>query len=147
MATPYAGVLGRAALIRADLLVAQGADNAWGFVYKRRPADSPDDPFEPVDLTGWTARMQMRRRPGAVPVWATLTEDDGITLGADGRIVIFLPASATESWEAPASREDLDTGDLSFVGQWDLELTDTTGAVLRFAEGRVQVDADVTRSA
>ena len=133
-------VLGREALVECDIIVAQGADNAYAFRYSTRTGDTTT----PVDLTGWTARAQLRRTWGG-DVWLTLTDMDGITLTADGWITVAIDHTVTEdpAWD---SRSKVVDGEPQARGVWDLELVDPDGGVLRFVQGAVTVSPDVTRS-
>lgn len=133
-------VLGREALVECDIIVAQGADNAYAFRYSTRTSDTTT----PVDLTGWTARAQLRRTWGG-DVWLTLTDTDGITLTLDGWITVAIAHSVTEdpAWD---SRSKVVDGEPLARGVWDLELVDPDGGVLRFVQGLVTVSPDVTRS-
>jgi hypothetical protein len=90
--------------------------------------------YTPVDLTGYTARMQVRASAAATAVLLDLTtENGGITLGGtDGTITCT--SSATQ------------TAALTFgTGVYDLELVDGSGVVTRLAEGSVCVSREVTR--
>ncbi len=88
----------------------------------------------PVDLTGYTARLQVRRSHRAPTALLSLTtETGGITLG-DAAGTIDLVASATVS-----------AGVLAGDHVYDLELVDAGGVVVRFAEGAWIVDPEVTR--
>ncbi len=50
----------------------------------------------PVNLTGYTARLKVRRRPSSTPTLLELTHSSGITLGgAAGTIAIVLTAAQT----------------------------------------------------
>lgn len=117
--------VGRAALATINLLIAQGADNAYSFRYSNDGV--------PVDLTGWSARAQIRSDYGG-DIYLTLTAQD-IPLTSDGVIQITIPHTVTEAteWNAWTS------------GVWDLELVDPNGGVTRFAAGRVTISQDVTR--
>lgn len=110
-----------------DLLIEQGATFLKTFVWK----DSNEDP---VDITGYTARMQIRRKKSATTVEHTATtENSGITLGdAAGTVVVTIPAT--------------DTADFEFSkGVYDIELIDPQGTVTRLIEGGVEVSKEVTR--
>ena len=132
--------IGREALAGVDLLIAQGADNAFAFGY------SVDDgtTVTPVDMTGWTARMQIRRKVGGA-VWLDLTHTDGIALGPDGSITVAIPHTVTEApaWDGYSKLVD---GEPTALGVYDLELIDSTGSVTRFLQGTVTVSPDVTRT-
>ena len=88
---------------------------------------------EPVDLTGWTARMQVRKTAKAADPYLSLTSGltGGLTLAADGSIGIRIEAAAMSA--VPA-------------GAWvyDLEL-DSGSEVTRLLEGAFEVSAEVTR--
>lgn len=128
-------VVGRCALADVDLVISQGADNRYAFRYTRDGL--------PVDLTGWVARAQLRKRVGG-DVWLTLTNGDGISLNSDGVVVVSIPAAVTESveWNGYAR---LVAGKPVPSGVWDLELVDPAGGVVRFVQGTVTVCPDVTR--
>lgn len=92
------------------------------------------DNGKPVDLTGFTARMQIRRNiADASAVLDLTTANGGITLGgAAGTIRILATATATAALTISA-------------GFYDLELIDGAGAVLRLLQGTVTVSKEVTR--
>lgn len=128
---------GRAALLEnATLIISQGAENSYGWTWERRVA--PATEYTPVDLTGWTARAQIRTNVGG-EIWATFTDTDGITLDDQGNITLTVGHAVTEAaeWQTLARVE----------GVWDLELIDGDGEVTRFAMGPVIVSQDVTRDA
>lgn len=84
---------------------------------------------EPVDLTLWKARAQMRSS-FAGSVWREFTEADGISLSDTGDVSLALDAEATQqpAWEGRT------------VGARDLVITSPDGLeVVRFVEGRVRV--------
>lgn len=58
-----------------------------GVTWRRQPLITWEtgDPYVPVNLTGYTARMQVKERPTSAALF-TLTDVDGITLHTDGRI-------------------------------------------------------------
>lgn len=133
--------LGRAALVESpvgDIVVSQGADNTYRYRY------GLDDGAGTVwvDLTGWSARAQIRQRPGG-SLWVSLTSDSPtvrgsfLALDADGYVTVHLHHVETEQpeWNTPARAQ----------GAWDLELVDPTGEVVRLVMGSVFVSADVTR--
>jgi hypothetical protein len=88
----------------------------------------------PVDLTGCTARMQVREDADAPDVLLELTtENDGITLGDDeGTVDLFV--------------SDEDTAAIDWDGgAWDLEIAHPGGDVTRLLMGSVVVSKEVTR--
>jgi hypothetical protein len=88
----------------------------------------------PVDITGWTARMQVRERYEAESVLLNITtENGGITLGGRaGTIDLYVSDEVTAGF---------------IVGPhvYDLELINTTGEVTRLIEGKFSVTPEVTR--
>lgn len=96
------------------------------------PADPAD--LQPIDLTGCTARLQVRAEVGSPTVLLTLTtENGGITLGGVSGTVDLLSApseTATMQWDG---------------GVWDLEIVHPGGDVTRLAEGTMSVSPEVTR--
>lgn len=93
-----------------------------------------DDEQEPIDLTGFTARMQVRSTITAPTTLVELTtENDGITLGGvTGEILL--------------TQEADDTAAYSWVtGVYDLELVSAAGKVTRLLKGTITVDPEVTR--
>lgn len=84
-----------------------------------------------VDLTSYTARMQIRNKPGGSDLHETLTNGAGITLGgAAGTIRIQRTAAQTTAYTFAR-------------GVYDLELT-LAGVVTRLLEGQVIAHEQVT---
>lgn len=97
-----------------------------------RPANPAD--FEPVDLTGCTARMQIRPEVESPTVLLELSTTNGrIALGG-------VAGTATLTLD-PATTAALDWDS----GVWDLEITHPGGDVSRMAEGTASVSPEVTR--
>lgn len=91
-------------------------------------------PSLPVDLTGCTARMQIRPTIASTTVYVTLTtENGGITLGDDaGTVAVFI--------------SDEDTAAFTWAtGFYDLEIEFPSGDVRRLLAGKVKVSPEVTR--
>lgn len=88
----------------------------------------------PVNLTGYTARMQVREKPSSPSTVLNLTtENGGIELGGlAGSILIDISASTTTSIIPK-----------SYV--YDLELQSAGGFVIRLIEGTFNVTPEVTR--
>jgi hypothetical protein len=87
----------------------------------------------PVNITGWTARMQVRERYESDSTLVSLTSGSGITLGGTaGTIAVYINAATT-------------TGFPAGTHVYDLELINTTGEVTRLIEGKFIVTPEVTR--
>lgn len=88
----------------------------------------------PIDLTGCTARMQVRPEIESATVLLELTTaNGGITLGGvAGTIELFVSddASTLFTW---------------LSGVWDLEIEFASGEVRRLVQGTVSVSPEVTR--
>jgi hypothetical protein len=109
-----------------DLNVDQGA------TFKRRVIWRNED-SSAVDVTGYTARMQVRTGPEVSSYVLNLKDDAGITVGTtDGSFL--LEATATKMQSVPA-------GSLWY----DLEVISPTGIVTRLLRGRFNVSREITR--
>lgn len=87
-----------------------------------------------VNLTGWTARMQVRQRHIADTALLDLTTaNGGITLGGAAGTISLL-ATDTQTGALPEG-----------VWRYDLELIDGSGKVKRLVEGSFTVTPQVTR--
>jgi hypothetical protein len=90
---------------------------------------------DPIDLTGFTARMQIRGFDESLDIWVELnTEDGGIELGGpDGTVLIEMTS--------------YDTAQILNNGFYDILLIPPSGeeGADRFLEGKVIVDSEVTR--
>ena len=105
--------------------VQQGATFTYQLTYTRDG--------EPVDLTSFTVRMQVRESYGsAAPVWDLASDGDGIEVDeASGVITISVAADDTAAMKARA-----------YV--YDIELEDD-GIVWRLMEGTLRVKPEVTK--
>lgn len=114
------------ALSTYDISADQGSDLDTLITYT-------DDAGNPVNLTGCSARMQVRKFAISAAANLTLTNSNGITLGgAAGTIRIAVTAAALSA--VPAG---------SYV--YDIELVDTDQIVLKIISGSFVVNAEVTR--
>lgn len=104
----------------------QGANWDLNVVYK-------DSDGNPINLSGYTAAMQLRQNYNSDSAELTLTTaNGGITIvGAQGKLVLHATAAQTGS---------LDAG--FYV--YDLEIT-SGGVVTRIIQGQVTVAGEVTR--
>lgn len=111
-----------------DITIEQGATFLLNLIWR-------DSAGALVDLTGYTARMQVRQKHTSddPPALTLTTENGAITLGgAAGTISIVAAATAT--------------GDITFKrGVYDLEIASASGVVTRLIEGCVMVTPEVTR--
>ena len=88
---------------------------------------------EPVDLTGYSARMHIRESfPG--PIVASLTSDDGSIVIDSANFTISRELSATISAAFQFKR-----------GVYDLELYNSEGYVIKLDSGKVEIVDEVTR--
>lgn len=86
----------------------------------------------PIDLTGWEARMQLRRTIASPTIEFSLTTDNGrLSLGGvNGTVTMAISA--------------IDTATLSGRYFYDLELVN--GAqVVRYLQGKIDINPEVTR--
>lgn len=111
-----------------DILIEQGATFRFPLVWK--------DPLGALyDLTGYTARMQVRKTAATAdpPMLTLTTENGGIVLGgAAGTITITASATATAAL----------TGQQAV---YDIELINPSGEVDRLLMGAVEISPEVTR--
>jgi len=89
-----------------------------------------------IDLTGYTARMDIKEKiTDATPVISLTDGNGGIVLGgAAGTIDLYI--------------SDVDTDAMTFdLGVYDLEIRDSagTGDVTRLIEGNIKISKSVTR--
>ncbi|TXH14228.1 MAG: hypothetical protein E6R03_09740 [Hyphomicrobiaceae bacterium] len=92
-----------------------------------------DSSNSPINLTGYTARMQIRKGGGAPELQISLTTGGGgiVLGGVAGTITITIPASDTATMDAK-----------SYV--YDLELVSGSGVVTKLLKGIVSVAREVT---
>jgi hypothetical protein len=112
--------------------VEQGTTFQFGLIYK-------DSEGQPVDLTGYSAQMQIR------PDFADFTDTKYITLSSsldvDGSGLVIDGASGSiQVIMASAKTEEFDFDE----GVYDLELY-SGDTVTRLLEGKVKVSREVTR--
>ena len=99
----------------------------------QRSITATDSEGDALDLTGYTARMQVRRDIGSATVLISLTTENGrITLGGDqGTVDLEISAADTSSIPRP--------------GVYDLEIISSGGIVTRLLKGKFELDPEVTR--
>jgi len=111
-----------------NLTIEQGA------TYRRKLSVSSGTPAAPLNLTGYTIRMQVRPNVRSADVLIALNNSNGrITVNAAaGEFTLALSAAETAA--------------LSFNdGVYDIELQSPSGDVIRLAQGLVKVSPEVTR--
>lgn len=110
---------------RLDLELWQGA--TWSYVLTWEVAGNP------VNLSGYTARLQARASVEATATALSISTTAGITLGGSLGTVT-LSRSATETAALTPGRY-----------YYDLELVSSGGVVTRLTEGTLTIYAEVTR--
>lgn len=115
------------AAVTYDITIEQGATFQLNIVWK-----NPNE--TPINLTGYTARMQVREKVASTSTLLNLTtENGGIALGGvTGTIAVTAAASLTD--DITVKR-----------GVYDLELISSGGVVTRLVEGCVTISPEVTR--
>ena len=109
-----------------DITAEQGSDYLTTVTYRNSSAAL-------VNLTGYSARMQVRRTYSSDSADLTLTQRGGLALGgAAGTIVISISASAMA--RIPAG---------SYV--YDLEIIESSGVVKKILSGKFDITGEVTR--
>lgn len=87
-----------------------------------------------IDITGFTARMQIRKTISSTEIIHELTtENGGIILGDDGAFLIYISDSVTKTFNFTTA-------------VYDLEFVNLEGDVIRLLEGAVQLSLEVTRN-
>ena len=120
--------------------IEQGATVDFEIAYKDLNGD-------PVDLTGYDARMQLRPNPGSEIIYLTLSSSlgpCGTGLNISGSTGINPPTSGTIGIYISAASSSL----LSFnQASYDLEIASGSGncaVVTRLLEGKVQLSQEIT---
>lgn len=108
--------------------------DSFEFSFRLRARDANGDPAGYVDLSGCTAKAQVRASEDATSVMAEFTAEVPVQTGEDlGRVTLSL---------TPAQ-----TGDPTFqAGKWDVQLTWPDGAIKTYLSGSVAVTKEVTRA-
>lgn len=117
-----------------NLYIEQGATYELPFVWREGTTDAPGDP---VDLTGATAAMQIRKTQQAEAIL------DASSTGVSPRIIL---GGATG--EITISLTDADTDALTHkTAKYDLEVRLADGKLHRILEGDVTVSPNITQVA
>ena len=98
-----------------------------------RPIVWKDANGTPIDVTGYTARLHVRKAVASATTLLELTSPTEIVVGTtDGKFTINMT--------------DVETAALTFVsGRYDLEVISPGGVVTRLLEGKFKVSKEVTR--
>lgn len=99
----------------------------------RRTFTWTDENEQPINLTGCSARMQVRPTHSSPTTWLNLSSPASITLTPlVGQLTVVITASQTAS--LPVKR-----------GVYDLEVVLSNGEVVRLVQGSFTVSPEVTR--
>ncbi len=118
-----------------DILLKQGSTFEIVLLVKDKSVDPP----VPLDLTGYTARGQIRKTPLSVDKVTDFTCTI-LDPPSSGQVKVFLSATVTASIPAGKTATDATS---KYV--YDIELADQTGRVTRVLQGRIFVDPEVTK--
>lgn len=112
---------------RVDFYVPQGATYIRTWVHTNAAGVA-------IDLTGYTARLQIREFQAATTILYEATTENGdlVLTAASGLVTLKIPAHVTAAWTFS-------------VGAYDLELVAPLGETTKLGWGRVQVRPEVTR--
>lgn len=114
------------ALSTYDILAEQGSNYLTTITYT-------DDDGDPVNLTGYTARMQVRKFASSPIPFLTLTSSSGLSITA-GTGVIGMAITAAALSAVPAGSY-----------KYDLEIVSGAGQVTKLLGGDFEIQAEVTR--
>ncbi len=91
-----------------------------------------DESGEPLDLSGFTVRAQVRASKEAGDVLHEFSTEAGNAAAEQSSVTLSLSPAVSSAWSWRN-------------GVYDVELTDPSGRVARIAEGSVVVSPEVTR--
>ncbi len=111
--------------VETKLVVEQGT--TWAISW---PIVDPNG--EPVDVTGWTVRAQIRQSATANEVLHEFTTASGNATTEQGSVTLSVDPAESSAWDWRS-------------GVYDVELVDPVGRVARIAAGTVTISAEVTR--
>lgn len=119
-----------------DFSVDQGATKKLTLIYRYRSGtDEAGEPtYSPYPLAGCTARMQIRKAVGQ-PILVDLSTENGSIIleagGEEGRLDIVMSATQTSALDLRKAA-------------YDLEVTFSSGEVVRLIQGKVSISPNVT---
>lgn len=121
-----------------DLAIYQGDDYFFSFRVRNPSPDGGATPGDPIDLTGSTAKAQIRSTASDASVLAEFTciisETQDIGSPTRGVVTISLSNIQTTALAVPQT-----------AYEWDVQLTDSGGHIQTYLRGKVTVQAEVTR--
>ena len=123
-----------------DITIEQGAD--WNLSMTWRDATG-----QPVNLAGYTARMQVRETwASKAKVFDLSTENGLITLGESvGVVAMKIPAAVSAAVVVPPAKVSWVEGKQAQQMVFDVELVNQDGAVTRLLQGSALFVPEVTR--
>jgi hypothetical protein len=111
----------------------KGTTIARSLIWKRNAAAEGDpDDYQPVDLTGYIARMEIKDKYDGLLLYRMDTASGRLVIDApNGAISFEIPASVTEEWTWRNA-------------VYDLEVIDSSGRVTRLIQGTISLTPEVT---
>jgi hypothetical protein len=118
---------GKMTAVTYDFVIEQGTTLQKIFIWK-------DSEGSAIDLTGYTARLQIRPTIRSDNVYLDATTENGFLQidAANGKVTLTVSSTATSAFDWA-------------TGVYDLELEDSSGVVTRLSQGAVKVSFGVTR--
>ena len=114
-----------------NIAIDQGATLRKSFLYTTSLTT-----LSPVDLTGYSARAQLRKTPSATATEVSLTD----VASTDGQVILGGSAGTVTIYIVDAATMRLSGG-----GVYDVELVSPAGEVVRLVQGQYQVSPNITR--
>lgn len=122
-----------------DIEIEQGATWSKQLTWK-------DDSGAPINLTGYLARMQIRKSYSDGSAQISLTSSSGIVLGGSaGTIAITITDELTAALVIDYSQLFMQNGKKALQYWYDLELESAGGVVTRLLQGSAFIYPEVTR--
>jgi hypothetical protein len=111
-----------------ELVIPQGATFIYEITYKDPSNNTP------INLTGYTARMQMREKiDDTATIFSATTENGALFVsGSTGMVVLTIPAAITAAFQFKKV-------------VFDIEIQSAAGVVTRLVKGTMLLDREVTR--
>ena len=126
--------------ITNDLEIIQGSlfSIRWLVMVLTDPTQplSAQNPRIPLDLSTYTAEMQVRAGINSSAATLSFTTSDKLSVSSAGYVTLTLDGSETAN--VPFTNQ-------WFVGVYDLRITDQSGATTCISEGQFLIDRAVTR--